>query len=111
MRKDSHRAGKLPYAQILSRSLESSNVALCLRIPVRDLESKRDGFGMNAMGAPHHRRVFEFPRAAFQHLSQALEVLRDQPRRLLDKQRLCGVDHLIRGKGVMKPACIRANDL
>ena len=111
MGEDSHRARKLPDPHVFGRRSKSRDIALRLRVPVRQLEAKRNGLGVNAVRASHHGRVFEFPRAAFEHLRQPLQILRNQRRGLRDEQRLRRVNHVIRGESVMKPARVRADDL
>ena len=66
---------------------------------------------MDAVGAADHRRVFEFPGPAFEHLGETLEVAGDQRRGLLDEQRLRRIDHIVRGQAVVEPARVRAYDL
>src|ERR1700690_3475206 len=71
------RAGKLADAQVLCRSLEARYIALRLRIPVRDLEAEGDRLGVDSVRAANHRTVFEFPRAAFEHVSETFEIASD----------------------------------
>ncbi len=78
MRENSYRAGKLSDSHVLGRRRKARNIALHLRIPVRQLESERDGLGMNAVRASNHRRVLELPGAAFEHLCEMFKILRDQ---------------------------------
>jgi hypothetical protein len=109
--KRSHRARELAHSQIFGGGLEALDVALRLRIPVGDFESKGDGFGVNAVSAPDHRRVFELPGPAFEHLGKTVEIARNQNGRLLDEQRLRRIDHIVRGQAIVEPAGVRANDL
>ena len=111
MGKRSHRARELAYAQIFGGGLEARDVALRLRIPVGDFESEGDGFGVDAVGAADHRRVFELPCPAFEHFGETLQVAGDQRRGLLNEQRLRRIDHIVRGEAVVEPAGVRANDL
>src|ERR1700731_3856396 len=67
MGKNSNRAGELSHAHAFSGGLESRYVAPRLRIPVGQLKSKRNRFGVNSVGSPHHGRVFELPGTAFEH--------------------------------------------
>jgi hypothetical protein len=75
MGKDTHRAGKLSHAHIFGSGGKTGDVALRFRIPVGEFKAEGDGFGVDAVRASHHGRVFEFPGAAFQHVGQALPIL------------------------------------
>src|SRR6266446_10139263 len=110
MGKRSDRARELAHSQIFGGSFEARDVTLRLRVPVGDLESKGDRFGVDTVGAPDHRRVFELPGPAFEYLSKTLQVAGDQRRSLLDKQRLRRIDDVVRSEAVMEPAGVRAND-
>ena len=75
MREDADRAGELSDAHVFGGSRKARDVALRLRIPVSHLETEGDGLGMDAVRAPHHRRVFEFPGAALEHVGQTFADL------------------------------------
>ena len=107
---DSDRAGELAYAHVFGGGLEASDVALRLGIPVGDLEAEGDGLGVDAVGAADHGRVFEFPGAALEHLGEALQILRDDFRGLVDQQGLRGVDYIVGSESVVEPAGVRADD-
>ena len=109
--KRSYRARELAHTQIFGGGLEARDVTQSLRIPVGDLESKGDGFGVDAVGSPDHRRVFELPGAVFEHAGETLQVAGDQRRGLLDEQRLRRIDHIVRSQAIVEPAGVRANDL
>ena len=72
--KGSDRARELAHAQVFGGGLETRDVALCLRIPVGNLEAKGDRFRVDAVSPPNHRRIFELPRAPFEHLGQTLQI-------------------------------------
>src|ERR1035438_7640242 len=88
MRKDTNRARELPDSQVFSGRGKAGYISLCFGIPVCQLESKGDGLSVNAMRTSHHGRIFEFPRAPFEHLSQPFKILRNESRGLLDQQSL-----------------------
>ena len=100
-----------PYPHIFGGAAKSSDVALGLGIPVGQLETKRDGFGVNAVSAPDHGCVFELPGAAFQHGGKFLQIGGDDDRSLLNQKSLRSIHHIVRGQAVMKPAGVRAHDL
>src|SRR5437868_8871226 len=79
-----NRSRKFSDPQSLGRVLKTANIALHLRIPVRQLEAKRDRLGMNAMGAADLRSVLELPGAALEHFSEALQIFGNDVGRLAD---------------------------
>src|SRR3984957_3571412 len=62
---------------------------------------------MDTVRTSDGRRVFEFPCASLQYLGKLLEVFADNRRRLLQPQRLRGVDHVVRGEAVVQPTRLR----
>src|SRR3954471_7747878 len=110
MGKNSYCAGELAYAHVFGRGNKARDVALRFRIPVGDLETEGDWFGVDSVGAADHGSVFEFPGAALEHFGEALQVLGDHFGRLADEQGLGGVDDVVRGEPVMEPAGVRAHD-
>ena len=103
--------GELADAHLLCREFEAFDVTKGFGVPVGQLESKGDRLSVHAVGAADHRRVFEFPGAAPEHVTQLLQVLADDCRSLLDQQGLCGVDHVVGSKAVVEPARIGADFL
>ena len=107
---DSDRAGEFSDAHVFGGGHEARDIALRLRIPVGEFESEGDGLGVDAVRASDHGRVFELPRAALENFGETLKILRDDLRGLADEQGLRGVDDVIGGESVVKPAGVRAND-
>src|SRR5579859_6337901 len=103
MGEDTDRTRELSYAHVFCCGHEARNVALRLRIPVGQLESEGDGLGMDTVRASDHGSVFELPGAALQDFGEALEILRDDFRRLADQQGLRRVDYVVGGEPVVKP--------
>ena len=99
-----------PTRMSSAAAAKARDVALSLGVPVGQLEAKRDGLGVNAVGTADHGCVFEFPGAAFQHGGKFFQVGGDDRGRLLDQQRLRSIDHIIRSQAVMKPARVRPHD-
>ena len=87
------------------------DVALGLGVPVGQLETKRDGLGVDAMSAADHGRVFELPGTAFQHGRKLFQVGGDNGGSLLDEQGLGSIDHVVRSQPVVKPAGVWSDDL
>ena len=107
---DADCAGELSDAHVLGSGYEAGDIALGFGIPVGNFEAERDGLGVNAVSAPDHGSVFEFPGAAFENFGKALEVLCDDLRGLADQERLRCVDDVVRGQSVVEPAGMGAND-
>jgi hypothetical protein len=78
-------------------------------LPTRK-SSEGDGLGVNAVGTAHHRRVFKFPCPALQDLNKALQVFGNESRGLLNEQSLCGIDYVVGGEAIVKPAGVRTHD-
>ena len=68
MAKRPDRSRELSHAHVFRRRIEANDVALNLRVPVQQLQSKRRWLGMNTMRAPNRRRVFELDGPPLQHL-------------------------------------------
>ena len=111
MSKRAHRSGKLSHPHVFGGAAKARDVALGLGVPVGQLETKRDGLGVNAVGTADHGRVFEFPGAAFQHGGKLFQIGGDNRRRLLDQQGLRSIDYVVRSQAVVKPAGVRSDDL
>ena len=107
---DSDCAGELADAHVFGGGHEARDVALRFGIPVGDFESEGDGLGVDAVSAADHGRVFELPGAALEDFGEALQILRDDLRRLADEQGLRGVDDVVGGEAVVEPAGVRADD-
>ena len=99
-----------PTRMSSAAAAKARDVALRLGVPVGQLEAKRDGLGVDAVGAADHGRVFEFPGAAFQHGGKLFQIGGDDRGRLLDQQGLRSIDHVVRSQAVMKPAGVRPDD-
>jgi hypothetical protein len=63
------------------------------------------------MRAPDHGRVLEFPGTALEHIGKSLKILRNDLRCLANEQRLRGIDDIVRGQTVVKPAGVWSDDL
>ena len=111
MGKRAHRAGKFSHPHVFSGAAKARDVALGLGVPVGQLEAKRDGLGVDAVGTADHGRVFEFPGAAFQHVRKLFQIGGDDRRCLLDQQGLGSVDDIVRSQAVVKPAGVGSDDL
>ena len=109
--KRAHRSGKFSHPHVFGGAAKARDIALGLGVPVGQLETKRDGLGVNAVGAADHGRVFEFPGAAFQHGGKLFQIGGDNRGRLLDEQSLRSIDYIIRSQAVVKPAGVRSDDL
>src|SRR5260221_13237243 len=83
MGKRSDGARELANAQIFRGGTKARDVTLSLRIPVGDLESKSDGFGVDAVGTPDHRRIFELERPRSEEHTSELQSHSDLVCRLL----------------------------
>ena len=110
VRERADRSGKLTNSETFRSLMEALNVSLRFRIPVRQLESERDWFGMDSVGPADLWRVLEFPGSPLENIREPLKIFGDDVRRLSDEQSLCGVDHIVRSQAVMKPARVGAND-
>ena len=106
-----HRSGKFSHPHVFGGAAKARDIALGLGVPVGQLETKRDGLGVNAVGAADHGRVFEFPGAAFQHSGKLFQIGGDNRGGLLDEQGLRSIDHVVRSQAIVKPAGVRSNDL
>src|SRR5689334_1044584 len=67
-------AGELAHAHLVRSHFETSDVALHLRVPVRQLQPKGNGLGMYAVGAPDLRSVLELERTTLKRLAQLRQV-------------------------------------
>ena len=105
------RPGKLADAHLLGRQFEAVDVAQHLGVPIGQLQPEGDRLGMHAVGAADHGCVLELPGAALEYVAQLLQVFANDGRSLLDEQRLCGIDHVVRGESVMQPARFRPDFL
>ena len=66
---------------------------------------------MNAVRAAHHGRVLEFQSTPLQNFREPLQISKDERGSLFDLQRLCSINHVIRGEAVMQPARLRPHFL
>ncbi len=65
--------------RISPRSLaKTRNIALIFRKPIGNLQSKGDGFRMDAVGAPDLRSVLKFVRSQVQHFAEQHQIAFDQ---------------------------------
>jgi hypothetical protein len=110
MREDANCARELAHTHVFRSGHEPRNVALRLGIPVGDLEAECDGLSVNAVSAPDHGSVLKLPRASLQNFGEALQILRNDLRRLPREQRLGGVDDIVGSKAVVEPARMRPDD-
>src|SRR5213079_1088997 len=109
--KGADRPGELSYTHVLRCVLKTRNIALGLGVPVGQLDSESNRFGMDTVGASNHWCVSELPGAVFQDLGELLKTRGDDFRSLTNEQSLSGIDHVIGGQSVMEPARFRAHDL
>jgi hypothetical protein len=63
-------AGEFADSHVLCHSIETSDVALHLRVPVEELKTESGRLGMNAMGTADSRGMFELHRSLFEHSEQ-----------------------------------------
>ena len=103
-------SGKFTDTEIFGGGLKADDVALCFGIPVGDFESESDGFGVDAVGSADHGSVFELPSAAFEDFGETEKISGDERRSLLNEEGLRGIDDVVRGQSVVKPAGVRADD-
>ena len=111
VREGANCAGELSHPQAFSGVAKARNVALRFRVPICQLESEGNGFGVHAVGAANLRRVLEFPGAALEHFGKALQIFGDDVGGLPDQQRLRRVYHVVGSQAVVEPARVRADDL
>src|SRR5438874_2695008 len=62
--KGADRPGELSYTHVLRCVLKTRNIALGLGVPVGQLDSESNRFGMDTVGASNHWCVSELPGAA-----------------------------------------------
>ena len=93
------------------RGFQPLDIAPVLCVPDGQLPAERDGLGMDAVRAAHHRRVLELEGARLEHLAQALEAPQQQLRGFADLQGLRRIDHVVRGQAVMQVAPLAADVL
>src|SRR6185369_11104340 len=110
MSKRADGAGKLSNAHVFGGDAKAFDVALGLGVPDGQLESKRNGLGVDAVGTPDHGRIFKFPGAAFEHRRELFQIGRNNRRRLLNKKGLGSIDDIVRSQSVVKPARVRSDD-
>src|SRR4029077_20440208 len=111
VREGSDCAGELPYPHVFGGGAKAGDIALGFGIPVGQLETKSNGFGVNAVSAANHGSVFEFQGTAFKNSRKFFQIGGDDGGCLLDEQSLGSIDDIVRSQAVVKPAGVGADDL
>ena len=91
-------------AHLGRRAGQTPEIAARFVVPQRQLQPERDWLGVNAVGAADLNRGFELEGAALERAGQTLERRGDRRRGPSDLQRLRGVDDVVGGEAVVKPA-------
>lgn len=97
-------AGDFAEVDAGSGFAEAGDVALIFGEPVGDLEAEGDGLGMDAVGAADLGRVLEFVGADVEDFAEEDEVALDEARGVAEEEGLSGVDDVVGGHAVVKPA-------
>ena len=104
VREGPHRAGELAVGDRRPRPVEPRELALQLRVPQRHLEAEGHGLGVDAVGAPDHRRVLVPEGALPDRLQEVEEVRADEVARVAHQDGEGGVHHVRGGEPVVQPA-------
>ncbi len=74
MSEGSDRAGEFADPHVFCRAVEALGVSLGLGIPVRQLKSESDRFGVDAVSAADHGGVLELKGTALEDVSELSEI-------------------------------------
>ena len=94
----------LPWAIVSRGPVEPRELALQLRVPQRHLEAEGHGLGVDAVGAPDHRRVLVTEGALPDRLQEVDEVRADEVAGVAHQDGEGRVHHVRRGEAVVQPA-------
>ena len=111
VREGPHRAGDLADRDDVARAQHAIEIALQLRVPERELEAERHRLGVDAVGAPDHRRPAVFGGPDADRVHQPRDALDDEAAGLAHLERLGGVDDIGRGQAEVQPARRRTDML
>ncbi len=105
------RSRDLAGPDLVDGGREARPATIDLERPAGDLQPERHRFGMDRVGAAHHRGVRLGPGASDQHRDQPVAVGQELRARRLQLQRQPGVDDVAAGQSEVEIAALRPDRL
>ena len=94
MREGAYCTTNLPDGDGLMRTGEAVAITPRFVVPKRERQTEGSRLGMNAMRAANLRRALELKSAAFQHVEERVDLLRQNVSRIAQQQRIGRVNNV-----------------